>query len=44
MEEMLQTARHKQLIDLEEDDVVIEKTRDRERDDDLETVLVDPPK
>ena len=44
MGEMLQTARQKQPIDLEEDDVVIGKTKDQERDDDLETILTDPPK
>ena len=44
MGEMLQTARQKQPIDLEDDDVIIGKTRDQEKEDDLEIVLADPPK
>ena len=42
MGEILQTARGKQLIDLDEGEATIGKPRDR--DDDLETVLVDPHK
>ena len=40
--EMLQIARRKQPIDLDKGETTVGKPRDR--DDDLKTVLVDPPR
>ena len=42
MGEILQTAKRKQPIDLDKGEVTIGKPRDR--DDNLETILADPPR